>query len=89
MHVIGADSNYILQNAHMLHPLYLSYLLLGDNSQPTTMRQTNVVVLPNCDELQPFSTFDKLVHSINQARRSARDFVLKKKSDDDDSKDWV
>jgi HD superfamily phosphohydrolase len=53
------------------------------------MRQTNVVVIPNCEELQPFSTFDKLVQSINQARRSARDFVLKKKSDDDDSKDWV
>jgi len=64
---------------------------LGDtNSQPATMRQTNVVVMPNCDELSTsFHTFDKLVQSINQARRASRDFVLKKKENDDGSKDWV
>jgi hypothetical protein len=60
-----------------------------DASQPATMRQTNVVVIPNCDELSTFQTFDKLVQAINQARRTARDFVLKKKDDDDDIKDWV
>lgn len=54
------------------------------------MRQTNVVVIPNCEELSTFHTFDKLVQAINQARRSARDFVLKKKDEkDDDVKDWV
>ena len=61
---------------------------VGD-SRPTTMRQTNVVVIPSCDELASFQTFDKLVQAINQARRASRDFVLKKKDDDDGSKDWV
>jgi len=61
---------------------------LGD-SRPTTMRQTNVVVIPSCDELASFQTFDKLVQAINQARRASRDFVLKKKDDDDGSNDWV
>ena len=59
------------------------------SSQPTTMRQTNVVVIPNADELQSFQNFDKLVMAINQARRSARDFVLKKKDDEDDGKEWT
>ena len=62
---------------------------LGDSKQPTTMRQTNVIVIPSCDELSSFQTFDKLVQAINQARRASRDFVLKKKDDDDESKDWV
>jgi len=55
------------------------------------MRQTNVVVIPNANELQSFQNFDKLVMAINQARRSARDFVLKKKDDDvdDDGKEWT
>mmetsp|Transcript_13292 Transcript_13292/g.28846 ORF Transcript_13292/g.28846 Transcript_13292/m.28846 type:complete len:298 (+) Transcript_13292:143-1036(+) len=62
----------------------------SDSHQPTTMRQTNVVVMPNCDELsKSFHTFDKLVQAINQARRASRDFVLKKKENDDGSKDWV
>lgn len=46
--------------------------------------------MPNCEELsKSFHTFDKLVQAINQARRASRDFVLKKKEDDDGSKDWV
>ena len=53
------------------------------------MRQTNVVVIPNTNELQSFDNFDKLVMAINQARRSARDFVLKKKDDEDDGKEWT
>ena len=53
------------------------------------MRHTNVVVIPSCDELSSFQTFDKLVQAINQARRASRDFVLKKKDNDDGSKDWV
>lgn len=53
------------------------------------MRQTNVVVIPNCDDISKFHAFDKLVQSINQARRSARDFVIKKKENDDGAKDWV
>ena len=76
--------------------IYYTYICIhskntGDSpssSQPTTMRQTNVVVIPNANELQSFYNFDKLVMAINQARRSARDFVLKKK-DDDDGKEWT
>lgn len=60
---------------------------LGDTSQPITMRQTNVVVIPNCSDIAKYQTFDKLTQAINQARRSSRDFVLKKK-EEDDSKDW-
>jgi hypothetical protein len=60
-----------------------------DASQPATMRQTNVVVIPNCDELSTFQTFDGLVQAINQARRAARDFVIKNKDGDDGGKDWV
>lgn len=65
------------------------YWYIGDNTQPTTMRQTNVVVIPNCDEISNFHTFDKLVQTINQARRVSRDFVLKKKKEHDAGEDWV
>jgi hypothetical protein len=55
------------------------------------MRSTNVVVIPSCNELATFQTFDALVQSINQARRAARDFVVAKKKDDEDdgTKEWV
>ena len=53
------------------------------------MRQTNVVVMPNCEDISDFHVFDKLVLSINQARRSSRDFVLKKKEDESEDKAWV
>lgn len=62
---------------------------LGDSNQPATMRQTNVVVIPNCNEISKFRTFDKLVQTINQARRASRGFVVKKKDGEDDGKDWV
>jgi hypothetical protein len=51
------------------------------------MRQTNVVVIPNCSELSEFETFDKMVHAINHARRMARDFHIKK--EESDNNDWV
>lgn len=53
------------------------------------MRQTNVVVIPNCDEIEQFAIFDRLIQAINQARRASRDFVLKKKENDDGSAEWV
>ena len=59
------------------------------------MRQTNVVVIPNCDEIAQFRTFDTLIQAINQARRRAREFVVKMDKDDDKTtnndlgKDWV
>jgi hypothetical protein len=63
----------------------------SSDANPTTMRSTNVVVIPSCDELATFQTFDALVQSINQARRAARDFVVVKKKDDEDDgiKEWV
>lgn len=78
-----------------------TYLLSSGDAPVGTMRQTNVVVIPNCDEIANFRTFDNLVQAINQARRRAREFVIKKDKDmndvnsssneDDDSsnKDWV
>lgn len=92
MVILCWSSIYILT----LYSVYISIYSTntGDSpssSQPTTMRQTNVVVIPNANELQSFQNFDKLVMAINQARRSARDFVLKKKDDDvdDDGKEWT
>jgi HD superfamily phosphohydrolase len=63
----------------------------SSDANPTTMRSTNVVVIPSCNELATFQTFDALVQSINQARRAARDFVVAKKKDDEDdgTKEWV
>ena len=63
----------------------------SSDANPTTMRSTNVVVIPSCNELATFQTFDALVQSINQARRAARDFVVVKKKDDEDdrTKEWV
>lgn len=60
-----------------------------------TMRQTNVVVIPNCEEIAQFRTFDTLIQAINQARRRAREFVVKMDKDDEQTrsnelgKDWV
>ena len=55
------------------------------------MRQTNVVVIPNCDEVSKFRVYDALIQAINQARRNARDFVIQKdiSSEDSSAKDWV
>ena len=53
------------------------------------MRQTNVIVIPHCKEISEFHTFDKLVQAIHQARRSERDFLLKRKDDVDGSEDSV
>ena len=62
--------------------------LAGESSQaPTTMRQTQLCVIPNCAEIAKFHPFDVLVQSINQARRSARDFVIEKKVGT--GSDWV
>ena len=65
----------------------LSSPLLHTFPGTTTMRQTNVVVIPNCSELSEFKTFDNMVQAINMARRNARDFNFKK--EETDNKDWV
>lgn len=60
------------------------------------MRQTQVLVIPSSPEMKDWFAFDALVTAINQARRSARDYVtdvsLDKLDDrvyDSDDKDWV
>jgi hypothetical protein len=45
------------------------------------------VVIPNCDELADFQTFDKMVQAVNYARRNARDLNFSK--DAKDNNDWV
>jgi len=48
----------------------------GETYEPGTLRQTQVIVIPNCDVMTGnFNVFDKLVQIINQARRNARDYV--------------
>ena len=99
MCVISNYSLYILT----LYIIFVSptYLLFPGDAPVGTMRQTNVVVIPNCDEIANFRTFDNLVQAINQARRRAREFVIKKdkdmndinsssnENDDSSNKDWV
>lgn len=45
--------------------------------------------MPNCEDISEFPVFDKLIQSINQARRASRDFVLKKEEEADASNNWV
>lgn len=56
------------------------------------MRQTQVLVIPSNTDVQDWSSFDNLINAINQARRSARDYVTDVSLDrleDDDNHDWV
>ena len=57
----------------------------SSSSEPSTLRQTSVVVVPENELLSDdFATFDRLVQTINQSRRQARDYVLSIHEDDDD-----
>jgi len=61
---------------------------------PSSMRQTQVLVIPSNSDVKGWSAFDNLVNAINQARRSARDYVTdvsldRLDDDDDDNKEWV
>ena len=77
--------------------IHLRILQPGSGYNPKTFRQTNVVVLPSCQGLDDFHTFDAMVSAINTARRNARDYVtdvaLEKLDDDmygdDGERDWV
>jgi len=42
---------------------------------PMSMRQTQVMVIPSNSDVKDYFVFDNLVSAINQARRSARDYV--------------
>lgn len=59
--------------------------MTGDSYSPTTLRQTQVVVIPSNPAFDSFFVFDDLVNAINSARRNARDFVTYR---DDDEDDW-
>lgn len=68
----------------------------GNRYTPSTLRQTQVIVIPNNEPLnKSFQVFDQLIGSINQARRNARDYVtdlslqnLDDKMDGDTEVDW-
>jgi hypothetical protein len=68
----------------------------AESHKRTTLRQTQVLVIPaNGDLNQSFKVFDELVNAINQARRSARDYITDhslEKLDDhmygDGDRDW-
>mmetsp|Transcript_19926 Transcript_19926/g.30783 ORF Transcript_19926/g.30783 Transcript_19926/m.30783 type:complete len:485 (-) Transcript_19926:257-1711(-) len=48
----------------------------GESYQPGTLRQTQVIVIPNYIEMMDnFAMFDNLIQVINTARRNARDYV--------------
>ena len=76
---------------------YLASRHSGPSYNPKTFRQTNVVVMPSCEGLEDFHTFDAMVSAINTARRNARDYVTDvslEKLDDDmygdgEERDWV
>jgi hypothetical protein len=60
----------------------------GAGYRPHTFRQTLVVVAPSCEVLTTsFDVFDNLIVTINEARRSARDYVTE--IDSDWTQDWV
>lgn len=49
---------------------------VGSQYRPSTLRQTQVVVIPSNDVLQNnFTVFNNLIAAMNDARRSARDYV--------------
>ncbi|OEU12204.1 hypothetical protein FRACYDRAFT_244462 [Fragilariopsis cylindrus CCMP1102] len=70
-----------------------------EKHQRSTLRQTQVVVIPANEELiQDFKVFDALIEAINQARRNARDYVTDHSlerldeqlyGDAGDDRDWV
>ena len=49
---------------------------LGASYRPSTLRQTQVVVIPSNDALcSSFAEFNNLIETVNSARRHARDYV--------------
>ena len=77
--------------------MFLSFPFYLANYQRTTLRQTQVLVIPANDDMNDFNVFDQLINAINEARRAARDYItnhsLEKLDDrlaeDNDDRDWV
>ncbi|KAL7577556.1 hypothetical protein ACA910_015086 [Epithemia clementina (nom. ined.)] len=69
----------------------------GSSYRPSTLRQTQVVVIPANDVLQHnFTIFNDLITAMNNARRSARDYVteahwerMDSAQDDEDDEEWA
>ena len=69
----------------------------GTSYRPSTLRQTQVVVIPGNDIFrEKFSVFDDLIIAMNEARRCARDFVTEahwerldaQDDNDDEDEEW-
>ncbi len=41
----------------------------------STMRQTQVIIVPFCEYFASFQSFERVIKAINAAREDARDFV--------------
>lgn len=41
----------------------------------STMRQTQVIIVPFCEYFASYRTFEKVLRAINEARKDAQDFV--------------
>lgn len=75
--------NSFLSHFRSIHPSNT-----GESYRPSTMRQTQVVVIPsNPHFTKSFTVFDELIDTINQARRNARDYITDT-DDDEDDKSW-
>ncbi|KAL3940278.1 MAG: hypothetical protein SGARI_001032 [Bacillariaceae sp.] len=59
----------------VLHLFPSSQFQIIENYIKSTLRQTQVVVIPANEDLNDFSVFDQLINAINEARRAARDYV--------------
>lgn len=70
------------------------YIHTGSSYRPSTLRQTQVVVIPsNPTLMESFSEYDQLIEAINGARRHARDYITgahlgRMDGDDDEDDDW-
>mmetsp|Transcript_46018 Transcript_46018/g.111435 ORF Transcript_46018/g.111435 Transcript_46018/m.111435 type:complete len:459 (-) Transcript_46018:158-1534(-) len=66
-------------------------------SSPSSIRQTQVLVIPSNVDMKDWAVFDNLIAAVNQARRSARDYVTDVSLDrldllqeeEEDNKEWV
>lgn len=68
----------------------------GPDYKPSTLRQTQVVVVPWCSDFESFHVFENTLKTINTARRNARDYVtdlsiekMKEEQAGMANRDWV
>lgn len=77
--------------------MYIVQQSFAGPSSFSSIRQTQVLVIPSNLDVQDWTVFDNLVTAINQARRSARDYVTDVTLDrldyyndaDNEDKEWV